>query len=112
MTGCSVYKSAMRKDFENQVPNSKLNSASVSDVSAKMSQCSTYDPLTAWMLRQFPTTPSQLVAADEGVEIWKQHHADGRTTLKSYSAKPAGVEVCTMDDTENLFPGEETSTSL
>ncbi len=91
IAGCSVYKSAVRKDFETQ------SSGRVS--AAKITDCTLQDPLTAWMARQFPTAPAELLHSSENYEIWKQLHTDGSYTLRSYRTTATGVEVCSKEET-------------
>lgn len=92
LTGCSVYKSATRNNFESQSPSRVIAGQS-------LTKCSLQDAMTAWMLRQSPGAPAELLMAEDGVEIWRHHHGDGTTSLRSYRATATGIEVCAAPET-------------
>lgn len=86
ISACSVYKSAMRKDFE---------SASAGRVTpASVDGCEKLPTGTAWLQKEFPSTGTELLVADNDVEAWKITNADGTVTLRTFRSIDGGTESC------------------
>lgn len=86
LSACSVYKSAMRKDFE---------SASEGRVKpAAVDGCEVLPIGTAWLQREFPREGTELLVSDSELEVWKLLESDGRVVIRSFRAVERGTESC------------------
>ncbi len=86
LSGCSVYKSAQRKDFEKNSPN-------VITVSAQ-TYCQKMETLPAWIEREFPSEQQELLASEEDLEVWKTTSRNGQITARMFRPAGNGVESC------------------
>ena len=76
LSACSIYKSAVRKDFESESPN-HVKKASFLGV------CEKRGPIPAWIEREFPALPTEILVTEADLEIRQLASPDGRLILRS-----------------------------
>lgn len=88
LSSCSLYKSTVRKQFEDNSP----------DIVTKSwpGECAHIGPIQAWIDREFPVHPSELLVSDTDLDIWKWTLSDGRILLRADRPSESGLESCTM----------------
>lgn len=86
LTACSVYKSAMRKDFES-ASEGRVKPASVDG-------CEILPTGTAWLQREFPAVGTELLVSDNDLEVWKLTQEDGHVLIRSFRPVERGTESC------------------
>lgn len=72
ISGCSIYRSEGRKEFEEQAP--QRSAASVAKNSAfQLQSCKNEGALETWFKEEFPAKNYELVLSDIDLEIWRTH---------------------------------------
>jgi hypothetical protein len=94
-TGCSVYKSNMRKDFESNSEGRVIPASTVG-------LCEKLNPVSAWLEKEFPEESGELLIAEPDMEIWKIRDESGRVHVRSFLATPDGTQTCLKE-----FPNEK-----
>ena len=84
LSGCSLYSSAGRKQFEEKAP------ASV-DQAVSLSGCRNLTSGEAWLKEEFPPRENELIEMNSDYEVW----------LRSHEAAPWEVTVLTKHDSDN-----------
>lgn len=89
LSSCSVYRSAVRNEFENRAPN-RLVAANKA-----WSECETLHPLQAWWEKEFPGVSYELLLSRPQLEVWKRPHEGGVIEIRSFEAVgPQSIEAC------------------
>lgn len=65
LSGCSVYRSEGRKQFESAAPE-KLSTATL----YQLKECKTSSSLENWFNEEFPSQNYELIVANNDLEIW------------------------------------------
>ncbi|MBX3033470.1 MAG: hypothetical protein KF865_06040 [Bdellovibrionaceae bacterium] len=86
LSGCSLYKSNVRRDFESQAPEYIKTTA--------LGECQVLGALPAWLEREFSGGGAELLIADNDLEVWKKTRHDGRVILQSFRPAETGTESC------------------
>lgn len=63
MSGCSLYRSEGRKEFESDVPQ-KI-------ASFQLTKCKKEAKIETWFHQEFPSKSYELVIAENDLEVWK-----------------------------------------
>ncbi|WII71940.1 hypothetical protein QJS83_15865 [Bdellovibrio sp. 22V] len=71
LSGCTIYRSEGRKQFESEAP-SKISASSF-----QLKSCKKENRLESWFNEEFPAHNYELVVAENDLEIWRTHR--GRT---------------------------------
>jgi hypothetical protein len=66
-TGCSLYKSEGRKNFESEAPG-KIEAAATS---FQLKGCKKEGKLETWFNEEFPASNYELVLSENDLEIWR-----------------------------------------
>lgn len=75
LTGCTVYKSEGRKQFEGEAPG-KLAKASLLETSTdpfQLVSCKKENKLETWFNEEFPSVNYEMVVMESDLEIWRTH---------------------------------------
>lgn len=70
LSGCTVYRSEGRKQFEAQAPN-KVSTSSTD--SFELKGCKKEGRLETWFHEEFPAHTYELVLSEVDLEIWRTH---------------------------------------
>lgn len=72
LTGCTVYKSEGRKQFESEAPN-KIKKTSVlpADRAFELISCKKETKLETWLNEEFPSANYEVVVLESDLEIWR-----------------------------------------
>lgn len=70
LSGCTVYRSEGRKQFESEAPGK------ISTSSFQLKSCKKEGRLETWLNEEFPTHNYELVVSEPDLEIWRTHHGD------------------------------------
>lgn len=68
MSGCTIYRSEGRKQFESEAPQK------VSAAAFQLTSCKKEGRFEAWFNEEFPAHNYELVVAESDLEIWRTHH--------------------------------------
>lgn len=96
MSSCSVYRSAVRKDFENRAPGRLTASAT------SLGECVELSPLAAWIERELPGGAFELLVAENDMEVWKRTLSDGEVEIRSFRSLTHQTLAC-----HQLFSSEQ-----
>lgn len=97
--GCSIYKSAVRKEFESN-SHGRVAVAATEKASGT-EHCRLLGPVQTWIESEFPGEEEELLHADDHSESWLARKADGRLRLKSFETSKDGTVAC-----ERVFASE------
>jgi len=87
LSGCSIYKSDGRKQFESDAPQKVKTSSHNSNF--QLQGCKKETALESWFNEEFPSTSYELVVSENDLEIWRTTH-------------PGSVEVKALQKTEGV----------
>ncbi len=104
MSSCSVYRSAVRKDFENRAPGRLTASA------AGLGECSELGAFSAWIEREFPGGAFELLVAENDMEVWKRTLSDGQVEIRGFRSLTQHTLACQQffsseQDWQEALPG-------
>lgn len=77
LCACSVYKSPVRRDFEEKAPSR------LATFSLPQGDCHEAGAIPVWLEREFPGRPVELLVADNDLEVRKATLGDGRVVVRS-----------------------------
>ncbi len=90
LSGCSLYKSDGRKDFESAAPG-KLKTSSTAAFQLK--SCKKEGSLEAWFNSEFPATSYELVVTENDLEVWQTIRA-GAVEVKAIQKTDTSTQSC------------------
>ncbi|MGZ3775491.1 MAG: hypothetical protein ACXVCY_12515 [Pseudobdellovibrionaceae bacterium] len=70
LTGCSIYRSEGRKQFESDAPG-KISTAAL----YQLKECKKSNSLENWINEEFPNKNYELITAENELEIWRSSEA-------------------------------------
>ena len=73
LSGCTVYRSEGRKQFEDQAPTKVSTSA---NPAFQLKSCKNEGRLETWFNEEFPSQTYELVIAEKDLEIWRTHRGE------------------------------------
>lgn len=95
LSGCTIYRSEGRKQFESEAPT-KISTASTSSTSFQLKGCKKEGRLETWFNEEFPSQSYELVTAESDLEIWRTHR-DKRVEVKALQRSETGTQSCTYE---------------
>ncbi|MBO9666423.1 MAG: hypothetical protein J7501_06375 [Bdellovibrio sp.] len=101
LSGCSVYKSDGRKDFESAAPGkisaTSMKSAAVAAApSFQLKSCKKEGRLETWFNEEFPSTNYELVVAENDLEIWRTTRS-GVIEVKAIQKTDTATHTCVYE---------------
>lgn len=91
LSGCTIYRSEGRKQFEDNAP------AKVSTPAAfQLKDCKKQGPLETWFNEEFPSHIYELVVSESDLEIWLTHRGS-RVEVKAFQHGDASTHSCTYE---------------
>lgn len=100
LTGCSLYKSNGRKEFESDAPG-KLKTSSV----FQLKSCKTQGSIESWFNEEFPAATYELVVAENDLEIWRTNH-EGVVEVKAIQKIDSTASGIQPTDSSNTVTGQ------
>lgn len=89
LSGCTVYRSDGRKQFESQAPGKVGASATA----FQLKSCKKEGRLETWFNEEFPSHNYELVIAENDLEIWRTHH-NGLVEVKAIQKTETATHSC------------------
>lgn len=90
LSACSIYKSTVRKDFEDNSPE-RVHSKS----SALLGVCEKRGMIPAWLEREFPGRETELLVADADLDVRLFTDAGGKIVVRADRLlDDGGLESC------------------
>lgn len=104
LSGCTIYRSEGRKQFESEAPGKVSATAAF-----QLKSCKKEGRLEAWFNEEFPSETYELVVAEPDLEIWRTHR-DQSVVVKAIQKTSSTTLSCTyefVDDTAwNLYKND------
>ncbi len=91
LSGCTIYRSEGRKQFESEAPTKISASASF-----QLKGCKKEGRLETWFNEEFPSQSYELVIAESDLEIWRTHRGK-RVEVKALQRSETGTQSCTYE---------------
>ena len=91
LSGCSLYKSEGRKEFESDTPGH------VVAASIQLKSCSKQSSLETWFSEEFPAKNYELVVSEDTLEIWKSTSSVTPIEVKALQKLEAATQICTYE---------------
>lgn len=91
LSGCTVYRSDGRKQFESEAPGKVSTSSTSSAVQLK--SCKKEGRLESWFNEEFPSRTYELVVAENDLEIWRTHR-NGHVEVKAIQKSDTATQSC------------------
>lgn len=101
LSGCSIYKSSGRGDFESDSPG-KISAAAfhatapTKATSFQLKSCKKEGRLETWFNEEFPPTSYELVVAENDLEIWRTTR-NGVVEVKAIQKSDNATSTCTYE---------------
>lgn len=96
LTGCSLYKSEGRKQFESDAP-AKVQTSSKA---FELKSCKKEGSLESWFNEEFPAASYELVVSEADLEIWRTTHA-GSVEVKAIQKTDTATQSCFYEFSSN-----------
>jgi hypothetical protein len=93
-TGCSLYKSEGRKNFESEAQG-KIDAASTSSA-FQLKGCKKEGKLETWFNEEFPASTYELVLSENDLEIWRTMK-DKVVEVKALQKFETSTQSCTYE---------------
>lgn len=90
LSGCSLYKSDGRKEFESNAPG-KIKTSST--MAFQLKSCKKEGSLESWFNAEFPAASYELVVADNDLEVWRTTHP-GSVEVKAIQKTETSTQSC------------------
>ncbi|MDG0817449.1 hypothetical protein [Bdellovibrio svalbardensis] len=90
LSGCSLYKSEGRKEFESNAPG-KVKTSSTEIFQLK--GCKKESSLESWFNAEFPAASYELVVAENDLEVWRTTHP-GTVEVKAIQKTETSTQSC------------------
>ena len=94
ISGCSIYRSEGRKQFESEAPGKVATKVAASQLPFQLTSCKTEGRLEAWFNEEFPSQNYELVISEQDLEIWHARH-DSMIEVKAIQKNGATTQSCT-----------------
>lgn len=91
LSGCSIYRSEGRKQFESEAPG-KISTASL----FQLKYCKNSGPLETWFNQEFPSQNYELVVAENDLEIWRTYR-NSSIEVKAIQKIDSTIQSCTYE---------------
>lgn len=89
LSGCTVYRSEGRKQFESEAPSK----VSASSAAFQLKSCKKEGRLETWFNEEFPARTYELVVSENDLEIWRTHR-DARVEVKAIQKTETVAQSC------------------
>ena len=106
-SGCSIYRSSVRKEFESNSLGRVAGVETLKSIerektaSHEKETCRVLGPVQSWLESEFPGEEEELLHSDTDHESWLAHRADGTLRLKTFEPLDDRTLVC-----ERVFASE------
>lgn len=90
LSGCTVYRSEGRKQFESEAPGKVSASSSAA---FQLKSCKKEGRLETWFNEEFPSKTYELVVSETDLEIWRTHR-DKRIEVKAIQKTETATQSC------------------
>lgn len=91
MSGCTIYRSEGRKQFESEAPTKVSASAAF-----QLQNCKKLGRLEAWFNEEFPSQTYELILSETDLEIWRTHKGS-QVEVKAIQKSDLSTQVCTYE---------------
>lgn len=99
-SGCSIYRSSVRKEFESNSLG-RVAAVSIDRSSHDKENCRWLGRVQTWLESEFPGEEEELLHTDADHESWLARRADGTLRLKTFESLDDRTLVC-----ERVFASE------
>lgn len=90
LSSCSIYRSTVRKEFEDRSPTRLNNSAT----SSLLGQCESMAAFNAWIERELPGAAYEVLISEPDLEIWRRDLPDQSVEIRSFRISPSQSMAC------------------
>lgn len=88
LSGCTVYRSDGRKQFESDAPGK------VAAAAFELLSCKKEGRLESWFNEEFPAKNYELVISEQDLEIWRTARTDGHIEVKAIQKTEKSTQSC------------------
>ncbi|MEK2645092.1 hypothetical protein [Bdellovibrio sp. BCCA] len=92
LSGCTVYRSDGRKQFETEAPGKVSTTATA----FQLKSCKKEGRLETWFNEEFPSRTYELVVSEPDLEIWRTHR-DQRVEVKALQKTETTTQACVYE---------------
>lgn len=94
LSGCSIYRSEGRKQFESEAPGKIATKVAATQLPFQLTSCKTEGRLESWFNEEFPSKNYELIISEQDLEIW---HArlDSMIEVKAIQKNGSTTQSCT-----------------
>ncbi|KYG64892.1 hypothetical protein AZI86_11880 [Bdellovibrio bacteriovorus] len=111
VSGCTVYRSEGRKQFESEAPT-KLKTSALVETSAQpfeLVSCKKETRLETWLNEEFPAATYEMVVVEQDLEIWRTFRGktvEVKALQRSQNATTSCIYRFSSDKIWNLYKNQ------
>lgn len=111
VSGCTVYRSEGRKQFESEAPAKVKTSALIEPGTEafKLISCKKETRLETWLNEEFPAAQYEMVVLEHDLEIWRTHRGktvEVKALQRSQNATTSCIYHFSNDKIWNLYKNQ------
>lgn len=91
LSGCTIYRSEGRKQFESEAP---VKVSATASSAFQLQSCKQQGRLETWLSEEFPSQSYELVVTEPDLEIWRTHRGS-TVEVKALQKSENGTQTCT-----------------
>lgn len=88
LSGCTIYRSEGRKQFESEAPGKVSTSSNF-----ELKSCKKESRIETWFHEEFPSSNYEMVVMENDLEIWRTHRGS-KVEIKAIQKSDTSVHSC------------------
>ncbi|KYG64273.1 hypothetical protein AZI87_13635 [Bdellovibrio bacteriovorus] len=88
LSGCTIYRSEGRKQFESEAPGKVSTSSNF-----ELKSCKKESRIETWFHEEFPSSNYEMVVMENDLEIWRTHRGS-KVEIKAIQKSETSVHSC------------------